>query len=416
MDVNNLRGKRIAFAASGGLDSCTITHWLAAQGVEVVCYSADLGQPDESSFDQVGKRMLESGAANFIAIDLKNEIAEIGLEVIQTNAKYEGNYWNMTGAARQVIVKGILPKMSEHNINIFSHGATGRGNDQVRFQVIAAMLNPNLSFYAAWRDEIFLSKFRGRKDMLDYCDKNRIPIKASHDEPYSTDANLLGLTHEGGALESLQTKMEFVKPGLGHWPQEAPEQSEILTISFTRGRPVKINGEEKDLVSTFEILNLIGGKHGVGIAENIVENRYVGVKSRGVYEAPAMVILAHCYQQLLQQVLDKRALQIYQQVSLYLGTQLYQGYWVDMGSRMARRCVQEISPFVNGDISVELYKGNIYYLSTENVINGLYNKEGSMEDEGNFDHHDSEGFLNILTLNAKTVALAKQIYNESNEI
>ncbi len=409
MDVRSLRGKRIAFAASGGLDSCTITHWLSLQGVEVVCFSADLGQPDENNFENIGKRMRASGASDFYAVDLKKEMAEMGLLVIQANAKYEGNYWNMTGAARQVIVNGIVPKLDKHHIDIFSHGATGRGNDQVRFQVIASMLNPKLSYYAAWRDLNFLSQFKGRKEMLDYCEKHHIPVKTSRDKPYSTDANLLGLTHEGGALESLQTNMQFVKPGLGNWAQQAPNQPETVTLSFIEGRPIKINGEEKELVSIFEMLNELGGKHGVGIAENLVENRYVGVKSRGVYEAPAMVILAYCYQQLLQQILDKRALQIYQHVSLYLGTQLYRGYWMDLGPRMARSCVTEMNQFVSGNVSIELYKGNLYYVSTSSVTHGLYNKEGSMENEGSFDHRDSEGLLNILTLNAQTIALAGQV-------
>ena len=408
MNVYDLRGKKIAFAASGGLDSCTITHWLAQRDVEVVCFTADLGQPDESSFDEIGERMRQSGASEFVSIDLKDEMAEMGLSVVQCNAKYEGNYWNMTGAARQVIIKGIVPKLRAAGISVFSHGATGRGNDQVRFQVIAAMLDPALEYYAAWRDPVFLAEFKGREAMLDYCERHRIPVKASRAKPYSTDANLLGLTHEGGALESLRTPMRFVAPGLGNWPADAPSEPETLTVKFVRGRPVEVNGGEMPARQVFETLNEIGGRHGVGIAESLVENRFVGVKSRGVYESPALTVLGYCYQQLLQQILDKRALQFYLASSSFLGTQLYQGYWIDLGSKMARRAAAELAEFVSGEVKVELYKGNLGYLSTTGVEHGLYNNEGSMENEGSFDHHDSQGLLNILTISAKTVALAGQ--------
>jgi argininosuccinate synthase len=409
MNANDLRGKTIAFAASGGLDSCTITHWLANQGVNVVCFSADLGQPDESDFNAIEKRMVESGASAFVGIDLKNEMAEMGLSLVQANAKYEGNYWNMTGAARQVITRGIISKLRDFDIDIFSHGATGRGNDQVRFQVIASMLNPNLKYYAAWRDGQFLSEFKGRSAMLAYCEKHNIPVKASKDKPYSTDANLLGLTHEGGALESLQTPMQFVTPGLGNWPVDAPDEPRLIKISYLNGRPIEVDGQREGLVQIFRYLNQLGGWHGIGIAENLVENRFVGVKSRGVYESPALNILGYCYQQLMQQLLDKRALQYYLQAGLYLGTQLYQGYWVDLGSRMARQSIAEVSKLATGTVTIQIYKGNVSYVATEKVKHGLYNMEGSMEDEGSFDHKDSEGLLNILTLSAKTAAKAGQI-------
>ncbi|MBI6550272.1 argininosuccinate synthase [Xenorhabdus lircayensis] len=409
MDINHMQGKKIAFAASGGLDSCTITHWLSRKGVEVICFTADLGQPDEANFDEIKERMLKSGASAFVAVDLKNEMAEMGLAVIQANAKYEGNYWNLTGAARQVIMKGLLPKIKERGITIFSHGATGRGNDQVRFQVIGAMLDPTLEFYAAWRDQEFLNEFQGRKEMLAYCNNHKIPIKASVDKPYSTDANLLGLTHEGGLLEGLETRMKFVEPEIGQWPEHAESIPEQFSITFKNGRPTHVNGQEMSLVDIFEYFNLNGGKHGIGIAENLVENRFVGVKSRGVYESPAMVILSYTYQQLLQQILDRRAVQFYQNTAAYLGGQLYQGYWLDLGSQMARKAVDELTNLVSGDVIFEAYRGNLSYISSKNVKHGLYTNEGSMEAEGQFDHKDSEGLLNILTISARTASLSGQI-------
>ncbi|WP_413741632.1 argininosuccinate synthase [Sodalis sp. RH15] len=409
MGINRIKGKRIAFAASGGLDSCTITHWLSRRGVEVICFTADLGQPDEDNFDEIKNRMLRSGAAEYVSVDLKNEMAEMGLAVVQANAKYEGNYWNLTGAARQVIMEGLLPEIKSYGINIFSHGATGRGNDQVRFQIIGTMLNPNLEFYAAWRDQEFLDEFRGRKEMLAYCSQNNIPVKASADKPYSTDANLLGLTHEGGRLESLQTQMKFVEPGIGRWPEWAEPVPEQFTIVFDKGRPVQINNSKMSLVEIFKYLNVNGGKHGIGIAENLVENRFVGVKSRGVYESPAMVILSYSYQQLLQQILDRRAIQFYQTTASFLGGQLYQGYWLDLGSQMARKAIAELTNLVSGEVTFEAYRGNLSYIASRNVRHGLYTNEGSMEAEGEFDHHDSEGLLKILTISARTASLSGQI-------
>lgn len=336
-------------------------------------------------------------------------MAEIGLEVVQARACYEGRYWNTTGAARQVIIQGIVPKMSELGIDILSHGATGRGNDQVRFQLVAAMLEPQLAIYAPWRDSAFLEQFRGRREMLEYCKLHSIPIKASQDKPYSTDANLLGLTHEGGALEQIDTPMDLVKPGMGYWPKDAENNAERIAIRFEKGRPVELSGERIDLVGMFQKLNLIGGRHGVGIATNLIENRFVGVKSRGVYEAPAMEILGVCYDNLLQLILDRRARQIYEQVSNFLSVQLYQGYWLDLASRMARSCIAEMSALVSGLVEVELYKGNIHYISIMDSPHSLYNNNGSMEDEGTFDHRDSEGLLNILTIGARTAANAGQI-------
>ena len=198
MDVSDLQGQKVMMAVSGGLDSCTITHWLAAQGVEVIAYTADLGQPDEKNIEDVRARMLASGAAEMILEDLKEPICQVGIQLVQAQARYEGGYWNTTGIARHVTVAGMLPHMRERGITIMGHGATGRGNDQVRFQLAAQMLAPHVKVYAPWRDQDFLAVFGGRKEMIDYCQGHGLPITATHDKPYSTDANMLGLTHEAG--------------------------------------------------------------------------------------------------------------------------------------------------------------------------------------------------------------------------
>ncbi len=411
MNVKDLKGQTIAFAASGGLDSCTITHWLAEQGVKVVAFTADLAQPDETDFGAIEKRMRACGAIDYVGMSLKKEMAEIGVEGIQTQACYEGRYWSTTAFGRQVTVSGILPEMKKKGLKIFSHGATGRGNDQVRFQLITNMLEPSFGVYAPWRDEAFLSRFGGRIQMIEYCEQHGLPIKASREKPYSTDANLLGLTHEGGKLESLQTPAHFITPEMGVWPEQAPDKPESFAVRFERGTPVLINGKKTDAFQAMTIANEVGGRHGVGIGLHLVENRFVGVKSRGVYEAPGMELLGTCYAFLLQLILDRRARELFDTLSGTITKQLYQGYWNDVATRMARKAVHETAELVTGTVNVSIYKGVVSYVSTADVPHSLFSNDGSMEAEGGFDHKDSEGFLGVLGVHARALAQVKQIKN-----
>ncbi|KAF0100853.1 MAG: argininosuccinate synthase [Rhodospirillaceae bacterium] len=409
MNVDDLKGERIAFAASGGLDSCTIVHWLSARGVKVVCMTADLGQPDETSFDDIRRRMRASGADEFVAMPLQETLSEIGLAVIQAQACYEGRYWNTTGAGRQAIVQGLVQQMRKLDLSIMSHGATGRGNDQVRFQIGANLLNPDLKVYAPWRDPAFLDSFSGRQQMIEYCEQHAIPIRATRDKPYSTDANLLGLTHEGGALERLGTPAEFVTPAMGVWPEQAPEYAEIIELRFEHGRPIAVNGGRLSLPLVFHHLNAVAGRHGVGIGHHLVENRFVGVKSRGVYEAPGMELLGTAYALLAQTVLDRRATELLTTLSGVVARQLYQGYWADLASEMARAAIARTAALMSGTLRVSLYRGTIRFVSAADTPHSLFTADGSMEAEGSFNHADSEGLLRILSLNARTLARAGQI-------
>lgn len=408
--LDHLKGKTVAFAASGGLDSCTITRWLVDNGVNVVCFTADMAQPDESDFDSVRQRMLACGAKDYVRIPLHDAIAEAGLDIIQAQAYYEGRYWNTTGIGRHVIVAGMLPEMKKRGITILSHGATGRGNDQVRFQLVTNMLEPTFEVYAPWRDEAFLSKFRGRSEMIDYCNERKLPIKATKDSPYSTDANLLGLTHEAGKLESLETPPSFVTPGMGVHATNAPNTPETVTIRFEKGRPVAVNGKKVTMYEAITLANALGGKHGVGIGYHLVENRFVGIKSRGVYEAPGMELLGTAYSYLLQLVLDRRARELFDQLSLMLAKQVYQGYGYDLASRVAMDAVRSFAQLVTGTISVSLYKGSTNFEAARDVPHSLYSEaNASMEAIGEFDHADSEGFLRVLSVSARALAATKQV-------
>ncbi|MEE2991765.1 MAG: argininosuccinate synthase [Gemmatimonadota bacterium] len=409
MTVEDLKGKTIGAAVSGGLDSCTMTHWLTEHGVDVVGFTADLGQPDEERIDYVRARMMRCGASDSIIVDARDTLAQAGIEVIQCQAMYEGNYWNTTGIARHITVRALLPELEKRGISILSHGATGRGNDQVRFQLVANMINPEISVYAPWRDQQFLDKFPGRKEMIDYCEDRGLPIQATHEKPYSTDANILGLTHEAGQLESLNTPAGFITPGMGVHPKDAPDAVEMFTVRFEQGIPVQINGENVTPLSAIETANQIGGRNGIGIGIHAVENRFVGIKSRGVYESPAMTLLGQCYEFLLQLILDRRARRVFNQASADIAEQIYQGYWYDPATRALRAAISIYNRLAIGTIIVALYKGQISFHSADDVPHSLYSEDtASMEGVGDFDHKDSEGFLGVLGVSARALNSAGQ--------
>lgn len=410
MTLSDLKGTTVAFAASGGLDSCTVTRWLTENGVTVVCFTADMAQPDETDFAEIEKRMRACGAADFVPIRLHDMIAEAGIEVIQFQARYEGAYWNTTGIGRHVIVAGMIPEMRKRGIKVLGHGATGRGNDQVRFQLCTNMLSPEIAVYAPWRDQAFLNRFRGRSEMIDYCMERKLPIKVSKDAPYSTDANLLGLTHEAGKLEHLDCPPWFVTPGMGVLPQGAPDTPETVTVRFEQGRPVALNGKK---VSAFEAIqegNTIGGRNAVGIATHLVENRFVGIKSRGVYEAPGMELIGSAYAYLLQLVLDRRSRELFDSLSPFVAKQIYQGYGFDLATHMARSALAPVNALATGTIRLKLYKGGVYFDAASDVPHQMYSEaNASMEAIGAFDHADSEGFLRVLQVSARALAANGQV-------
>ena len=359
--------------------------------------------------EDVRERMLACGAREMILADLKPEIADAGIQLVQAMAKYEGGYWNTTALARHVVVEGLVGEMNERQVAILGHGATGRGNDQVRFQLAAQMLNPEIEVYAPWRDQTFLDRFGGRKEMIDYCSEVGLPVKASHQAPYSTDANILGLTHEAGELESLMTPAAKISPGMGVWPQEAPDESETIEIVFAKGRPASINGDQVDSLQALEICNLVGGRHGVGIGRHAVENRFVGIKSRGVYEAPGLELLGIAYEFLLQLIIDRRARRLYEQISRFIAEQIYQGYWFDTATQASWRFVEHMNELASGTVILSLYKGSASFHGARDVPHSLYSEAtSSMEDVGEFDHKDSEGFLKVLGVAARALKRSGQ--------
>ncbi len=246
--------------------------------------------------------------------------------------------------------------------------------------------------------------------MIDYCNSHKLPIKASKNAPYSTDANLLGLTHEAGKLEHLTTEPWFVTPGMGVLPKDAPDEPETVTVRFEKGRPVAINGKKVTAFQAIQQANALGGKHAVGIATHLVENRFVGIKSRGVYEAPGMELLGNAYAYLLQLVLDRRGRELFDQLSLFVAKQIYQGYGFDLATHMARAAVAPVNALATGTIKLKLYKGRAEFESAEDVPHQMYSEaNASMEAIGEFDHADSEGFLRVLQVSARALAANGQV-------
>ena len=408
MNWRELRDRGISTvggAVSGGLDSCTVTHWLSTRGFTVRCYTVDLGQPDEESLDAVRDRMVACGAEEAVVVPGLRPLAEAGLKVVQAQARYEGGYWNTTGIARPVTIAAILPKLRRAGVDVLFHGATGRGNDQVRFQLAANVLEPGVEIYAPWRDAEFVAEFPGRREMIDYCRSNDLPIRPGGEARYSTDANLLGLTHEAGDLEDVRIPAGFVEPGMGVWPWDAPDRYEIATVRWEEGVPVELNGEKLDLVATFETANRLAGKHGVGIGQHVVENRFVGIKSRGIYEAPGIELLGRTYEYLLQFILDRRARELFDHISKTVSVQIYQGYWLDLATASATAALGPITRLATGAITVRLHRGGVYFESADDtpdaMPHSLYTDDSSMEAMGSYDHVDAEGFLRVLGISAK---------------
>ena len=410
MNWRELKEKNVSIlggAVSGGLDSCAVTHWLSSKGFSVNCYTVDVGQPDEESLEGVRERMMGCGADSAAIIPGQLALADAGLKVVQAQARYEGGYWNTTGIARPVTVGAILPELQERGIGVLFHGATGRGNDQVRFQLATNMLAPELEVYAPWRDQDFVDQFPGRQQMIEYCQANELPIKPGGESRYSTDASFLGLTHEAGDLENVGKSPFFVEPGMGVWPWDAPGQQETVSVRWDDGVPVALNGRELDLLPMFREANRLAGKHGIGIGTHVVENRFVGVKSRGIYEAPGMELLGRTYEYLLQFILDRRARDFFAQVSSVVSVQIYQGYWLDLSTTSALAALEPITRLATGTITVRLYKGEVYFESAEDTPEAmpysLYTEDSSMEAMGSYDHADAEGFMKVLEVSARNV-------------
>lgn len=408
MKLADLKGEKVGICVSGGLDSRTVTMVLREAGVEVACFTADLGQPDEADINGVVEKMTPCGVETSV-VDLKHEMAEACFEVVKAQAMYDGGYWNSTGIARAVTVRGLVAAMKAQGCTVLAHGATGRGNDQMRFERYTNVLAPEMGVYAPWRDETLLSRFPGRLEMVEFLRSKGIEAFPGGEKRYSTDGNLAGLSHEAEDLESLETPCTIVKPTMGVWPAEAPDEETLCTIRFEAGRAVALNESRMDPLGIMIAANAIAGANGIGF-KNALENRIIGTKSRGVYEAPGMELLGRALICVYEATMERRGGQLFRQLSALVADQIYDGRYFDPSTRAARAAIDVLAEGATGTVTLGLYKGHLHFHALRDCPASLYNEaDSSMEASDGLNPVSSQGFAEIQSVEAIMLAKSGQI-------
>jgi argininosuccinate synthase len=361
------KGTRLAIAYSGGLDTRCAVAWLAEQGMEVYAYTADLAQPDEANPADIPPGALEHGARVARLVDCKDGLVREGLVAIQCGAFHLSvggkKYFNTTPLGRAVTTTAIVRAMVDDDVHVFGDGSTHKGNDIQRFYRYGILVDPSLRIYKPWLDGAFVRAFGGRKEMSEYLAKIGKPYKMGVEKAYSTDANLLGATHEAKDLERLDSGMRIVEPimGVAHWKPDTQIAAEEITIGFEQGRPTTLNGLRFDSpYALFVTANTIGGRHGLGMSDQI-ENRVIDAKSRGIYEAPGMALLHIAYERLLSAIHNENTLDLYATLGRRLGRLLYEGKWFDPEACLLKDGLTRwVAPSVTGEVTLELRRGDDY--------------------------------------------------------
>jgi argininosuccinate synthase len=390
-------------AYSGGLDTSVILGWLQDEGYEVHCAYVDLGQPCEDR-QAILKKAHDCGAASARIVDTREELCrDFAFPVLSWQAKYEGIYLLGTSIARPLISKACLQVAREVGAKAFAHGATGKGNDQCRFQLAAEALEPEIKIIAPWRMKKYRDAFPGRKEMIDFCAAKNIPVKASISKPYSSDENCLHISYEAGKLEDPAVDgVSIIDFGMTVSPQEAPDKVEEVVIGFEKGVPVELDGKKKSALEMVESLNTIAGRNGVGRID-IVENRFVGMKSRGVYEAPGMTALYAAHLAIEQLTVDRETVHLRDRLSPEVAEMVYYGFWYVPKMDALRAFSREIQQAVNGKVTLGFYKGNVFVRGRTSP-NSLYDEAvASMEGGGSYDQTDAEGFLRLQGLPSRVL-------------
>jgi len=404
---------KVILAYSGGLDTSVILKWLSEKGFEVICFCADVGQQHED-FEAVKVKATNTGATKCIVTDLRKEFVENYIyEALKCNAIYEGRYLLGTSVARPCIAKEMVRIAKEEGALYVAHGATGKGNDQVRFEMCAQALDARIKTIAPWRDAEFIESFKGRSDLLAYCTKHGIPVDAKPKSNYSIDENLFHTSYESGVLEDANCTYEESMFKMTVSPKAAPEESTFIDIEFVRGVPVKLTNKTDGTVKTdalelFMYANEVGGANAIGRID-IVENRFVGIKSRGVYETPGGTILREAHMDLEGICMDREVKRITEGLSAEFARLCYNGFWFAPEMDLIRNSIDYSQKDVTGSVSLELYKGNIIVRGRTSP-NALYNPDlASMDIEGgggDFDYNpaDAAGFIRINAVRLKTYA------------
>jgi argininosuccinate synthase len=385
-------------AYSGGLDTSVILGWLQDEGYDVHAVYVDLGQPCEDR-EATLEKARKCGAKSARIIDAREELCrDFAFPVLQWQAKYEGVYLLGTSIARPLISKVCLQVAREVGADAYAHGATGKGNDQCRFQLAAEALDPGVKVIAPWRIEKFRQQFPGRTELIAFCQQKNIPVKATAAKPYSSDENCLHISYEAGKLEDLDVNgVELVDFGMTVSPTKAPDKAESVTIAFESGVPVRVNGKQLTPLEVVAELNKIGGRNGVGRID-MVENRFVGMKSRGVYEAPGMTVLCDAHRLVEQLTADRDLVHLRDRLAPEVAELVYYGFWFAPKMDALLAFIREAQKHVTGEVTLKLYKGNIS-VDRRSSPNSLYDAGiASMEGGGSYNQTDAEGFLRIQSL------------------
>jgi len=373
------KGTPIGIAYSGGLDTRTAVAWLSRQGLEVHAYTADLAQPDEASPADIPPTALTHGAKAAKLVDCRDAMVAEGIVALQCGAFHLATagrkYFNTTPLGRVVTTTAIVGAMKADGVHVFGDGSTHKGNDIQRFFRYGALLNPELTIYKPWLDTAFVTAFGGRTEMSEYLVGLGLPYKMGTEKAYSTDANVLGATHEAKDLERLDRGMRIVEPimGVAHWRPEVHVAPEEVSVRFERGVPVALSGERfASLTELFLAANRAGGRHGLGMSDQI-ENRVIEAKSRGVYEAPGMALLHIAYERILSAVHSENTTDLYATLGRRLGRLLYEGRWLDPEAELLKSALTAwIAPSITGEVTLELRRGDDYTLLDTQVPHAAY--------------------------------------------
>ncbi|HLL70375.1 MAG TPA: argininosuccinate synthase [Pyrinomonadaceae bacterium] len=395
--------KKVVLAYSGGLDTSVMLHWLRERyGCEVVCYCADVGQGEE--LEGLEEKARATGASKLYVEDLRQEfVSDYVWAAVKANAVYEGVYLLGTSLARPVIAKRQIEIARREGADAVAHGATGKGNDQVRFELTYYALEPDIKVVAPWREW----EFKGRSDLIAYAEQHRIPVTATHAKPYSTDRNLMHVSYEGGILEDPWAEPPPDIFQLTKSPEEARAEAEYVVIGFDAGVPVSVNGERMGAVALLEALNRVGGAHGIGRVD-LVENRFVGMKSRGVYETPGVTILQAAHRALESITMDREVLRMRDALSLKFAESVYYGFWFAPETELMRRTIDETQRDVTGEVRLKLYRGNVV-VAGRRAPRSLYNERlATFEADTVYNQRDAEGFIKLNALRLRSLAQANK--------
>ena len=418
-------GQKVGIAFSGGLDTSVAVAWMREKGAIPYAYTADLGQYDEDNIEGIPGRATEYGAEAGRLVDCKTYLAEEGLVALACGAFHirtgGKSYYNTTPLGRVVTGTLLVRAMREDGVEIWGDGSTYKGNDIERFYRYGLLANPNLKIYKPWLDSDFVAELGGRDEMSQWLQERKLPYRASQEKAYSTDANMLGATHEAKSLELLNTSYEIVNPimGVRFWDESVKIETEEVTIEFSQGRPIKINGESLDAVGIVQKANEIGGRHGLGMSDQI-ENRIIEAKSRGIYEAPGMALIHIAYERLLSAIHNEDTIAAYHNEGRRMGRLLYEGRWLDPQTLMLRESLMRwVAAAVTGTVTIKLRRGDDYTIMNTQGENFSYHPEKlSMErnqDEA-FGPADRVGQLTMRNLDIQDTRQKLDLYRKQGQI